>query len=356
MWNVNARNVNGALAHGLRILLNRGIEQPSRNGSVISMPAPITTIYQRPTERVLMSPVRDANPFFHFMESMWMLNGDNDLAFPKMFNSRFGEYSDDGETLHGAYGYRWRKWFGYDQLNQIIADLLADRSSRRAVLAMWDGHHDPAKAASGGSDVPCNTTIYFRVLNEALHMTVCNRSNDVIWGAYGANVVHMSYLQEYVAACLGLNVGIYYQISNNYHVYTDIYNRDKLLEMVLDVERDKPYEARASGRAIVRPYPLFSGLKDFDLDVAKREFDGDLAEFISWARGGETYVDMKYSSEIFGMVAEPMFRAWAAHKQKDYPAAVRYAGGIAAMDWREACVDWLQRREAKYVEKQNATA
>ena len=32
-----------------------------------------------------------------------------------------------------------------------------------------------------------------------LCMTVCNRSNDMLWGAYGANVVHMSMLQEFVA-------------------------------------------------------------------------------------------------------------------------------------------------------------
>ena len=48
-------------------------------------------------------------------------------------------------------------------------------------------------------EIPCNTAIYFKVREGKLNMTVSNRSNDVIWGTFGANVVHMSILQEYVA-------------------------------------------------------------------------------------------------------------------------------------------------------------
>ena len=50
-------------------------------------------------------------------------------------------------------------------------------------------------------------------------MSIVNRSNDMIWGAYGANAVHMSMLLEYMAAMTGFQVGIYYQISNNLHAY-----------------------------------------------------------------------------------------------------------------------------------------
>ena len=41
----------------------------------------------------------------------------------------------------------------------------------------------------------------------------------MLWGAYGANAVHMSVLQEYIAASLELEMGPYYQVSDSFHVY-----------------------------------------------------------------------------------------------------------------------------------------
>jgi thymidylate synthase len=54
-----------------------------------------------------------------------------------------------------------------------------------------------------------------------LDLTVLCRSNDVVWGAYGANAVHFSVLQEYLAGRIGVDVGVMYQFSNNYHGYVD---------------------------------------------------------------------------------------------------------------------------------------
>ena len=48
------------------------------------------------------------------------------------------EYSDDGITLQGAYGFRWREHFGGDQLSVIIERLRNDNTDRRCVLQMWD--------------------------------------------------------------------------------------------------------------------------------------------------------------------------------------------------------------------------
>ena len=103
----------------------------SRNGAVIRYKRPVTIIYTRPTERVLFSPARDANPFFHLYEAVWMLAGRNDLKSMTNYVARFKDFSDDGETLHGAYGYRWRKYFGYDQLDWIVDELKANPESRR---------------------------------------------------------------------------------------------------------------------------------------------------------------------------------------------------------------------------------
>jgi hypothetical protein len=74
---INARNVNEAYVVGLGYLRAYGKEQNSRMGKVLVVDHPVCTTYERPYERVLFNSERDANPFFHFMESLWMLAGRN---------------------------------------------------------------------------------------------------------------------------------------------------------------------------------------------------------------------------------------------------------------------------------------
>src|SRR5678816_542793 len=135
---INANNVNDAYYQGLRLLKDAPIES-SRAGEVRVWPCPVTTVYERPTERVLFDPKRDANPFFHLFEALWMLSGRQDATwldrFVKDFSSRFTE--EDG-TQHGAYGHRWRNAFGFDQLHHVVNTLRSDPTSRQCVIQMWD--------------------------------------------------------------------------------------------------------------------------------------------------------------------------------------------------------------------------
>ena len=191
MQYINVRNVSEALYRTVHALQAIGEEVETRNGKALEFPYPVVTCYTHSRERVLFYPDRDANPFFHLMESFWMLAGKNDVDWISKYNGRINNYSDDGVTFHGAYGYRWKHWFGFDQLEVAIQRLLSYENDRRTVVGMWD----PAKdfsTGNDGKDYPCNTQIMFWVRDDTLNMTVCNRSNDMIWGAYGANAVHMS--------------------------------------------------------------------------------------------------------------------------------------------------------------------
>lgn len=137
---------------------------PSRNGEVLVIQEPVTITYTHPMERVLFNQARDANPFALLYESLWMLAGRNDVAPLAYYTKQFREYSDDGVTLNGAYGYRWRSAlchramhrpysapYEVDQLKVIIDHLKADPNSRRAVLSMWNVEDDLLKI---GKD-PC---------------------------------------------------------------------------------------------------------------------------------------------------------------------------------------------------------
>lgn len=354
MWVNNSESVSQALSQGLHALRVRGIKQSSRVGDVLVSPHPVLTVYKNPLNRVLFSPQRDANPFFHVMESLWMLAGRNDLPWLAQFNKRMVSYSDDGGvTQPGAYGYRWRQHFGYDQLETVIVELKNNPQTRRCVLAMWDGGMreegdrsypgDLADAISGSADVPCNTHVYFDTIDGKLNMTVCNRSNDIWWGAHGANAVHFSFLLEYVASMTGIPMGVYRQFSNNYHVYTNVIAEESLMPMARDIEATDKYfkvegPLRKSLDVPLRTVPLIDPVLwgSCSLEPVK-----DIA---SWLEDPSV---TSSNVPFLSAVARPMYHAWKKHKEKDYSEAIHIAEGIRSEDWRIAAIEWLRRRQIK---------
>ena len=328
---IRERNINGVFniaVMNLRVTHSL-IEMDSRNGKVYMFPEPVTSVYKRPNERVLFSPERNCNPFFHFIEGLWMLAGRNDLETLTEFVPRMAEFSDDNVLVNGAYGYRWRTWFGRDQLKEVIQMLLANPLDRRVVLQMWDATKD---FTSNSKDVPCNTQVFFKCRpithqdDYVLDMTVTNRSNDMIWGAYGANVVHFSMLHEYVAAFTGYRIGHYYQVSNNAHVYDNVWSK-------LEPKLPQGYP--------VDPYEAFH-LKTYRLVDDAHFFNDELAEFFNWFHNGSDYKN--YRNPLFTEVAMPLVEAWWLHKGGLNVEAISVAKRIQAEDWRKACVEWIERK------------
>jgi hypothetical protein len=290
--------------------------EPTRNGKALVWPEPVIVTHTNPERRVLFDPVRDANPFFHYMEAIWMLSGENNVGFPAQFAKNILNYSDDGMTIHGAYGHRWRNHFELDQIEHVIYLLQKDPSSRRAVIAMWSPEAD---LCADSKDLPCNTHIYFRVVNYTLEMTVCNRSNDMVWGMLGANFVHFTILQEYIAGALFLEAGKFHQITNNLHVYEQ--HVDKFVR-----NSDTWY---GSG------------------ECTNRKFSPDTLNWQEARRWVHEGLDSNesYYSRILLDNATPMMASWEAYKDGEFDLAKARAKEIWDDDWAEACLQWLKRRE-----------
>lgn len=224
MITIHARNVSEAWAIFHRqIDLDTAVRPVAPRGvRTLEFREPVATVYRCPAECVLLDPVRDANPFFHLYEALWILAGFNDVSRVAYYSKQIAEYSDDATVFHGAYGHRMRFAYGVDQIEAVVDTLSRDPLSRRAVIGLWSPTLDIAQEQSGtAKDIPCNTTIYCKLRDGALHITVCNRSNDAVWGCYGANAVQFSFLQQYIAARLGVAIGTYTQISDSLHVYLD---------------------------------------------------------------------------------------------------------------------------------------
>lgn len=336
MYVINVRNVCEALPTTMELLMSEGRYEESRAGYVLALPAPLMTVTSQPRERVLRSAVRNANPFFHIVEAIWMLAGRNDATtlnhYVKDFGERFAERQhgeplpeDDGR-IHDAYGRRWRITFDFDQLDAVVKRLIDNPNDRQCVIAMWDPR------VGGQNDLlgpwrtrPCNTHLYLRVQEHSLDMTVCCRSNDMIWGGHGANAVHFSVLQEYLAARIDVGVGTMYQLSNNAHAYTTEFERLNSVSSGLIA-----HDHYASGEVI--PEPMFTEPAAIDEDVIAA---------LQWHDGGSI---PDFSNDWFGTTFASVITAHRVYRSGNIATAIKIAGTIRSSDWRVACVEWLQRK------------
>jgi thymidylate synthase len=367
---------------------------------------PVTITYTHPRERVLFNKERDCNVFFHLFESLWMLAGRNDVAPLAYYNSQIADIaSDDGKTFNGAYGYRWRRhghqghcrtdagvWV--DQLAIIIDQLRRKPESRRCVLQMWNVEDDLLKIDET-KDCCCNLSVMFSIRTnhdsqdsggvtpwgasidvpadyKFLDMTVCNRSNDLIWGTLGTNVVTFSVLQEYVANCLGVEVGFYNQFSNNLHCYTERWEPEKWLAeyrpLMLCSNCHPDYKKHDLVLLLKRPC-YRCGKNSVDLQVLssshgehpgadpyetqdllfnnsiplvqdQARFDKECAAFIDC-------IDGDFQEPFLRDVAQPMMAAFRRHKRRSYrdnEGALNLIERVRADDWKIAGRNWLLKR------------
>lgn len=337
---IHATNINEAYFLGLDLLNAHGVKQESRAGNVLVTPFPVTTVYQYPMQRVLFDAQRDANPFFHLFEALWMLAGRDDATwldqFVKDYSARFAE---EGGIQHGAYGFRWRKHFGVygrdgirDQLTVAVNLLKENPNDRRVVIQMWDPEVDLAMDVK---DCPCNLCILPRIVNGRLDITVFCRSNDLIWGVYGANAVHFSVLQEYLAARIGVQMGKYCQISNNFHAYEDIFNKKTSGNFFTNSWNGDPYDSLD-----MTPIRLVTEPEEFDTEL---EFFFEDANYRNYGAIPERH----YHNHFFPDVALPMFYSFKAWREGEIGLAGQTLSEIVNKngDWYQASLQWFQRRQ-----------
>lgn len=340
---LKVHNVHTGLPQALHMLYTEGVRRESRNGPVLQMPESVSIVYLKPTERVLFHADRDANPFLHAYEPVWMLAGRADVKPLTRYVGRMREFSDDGVSMNAAYGHRWRHArdsdgeMYRDQLPIICDALRQNKDDRQQVLQIWDHIYD---LGTPTKDHACNLIVTFQVgVGGELNMVVFNRSNDLVWGAMGANAVHFSVLHEYVALRSGYPVGTYTQISSNLHFYLDRADSDRVMAIKTPYDESSYYETEP-----LYPHPIANIQVGYE-DAWKR-WDEDCREFVTSDGRAPNY---KPRDPFFGDVMLPIVRAHDAWK--DYPSKERHERAIheikhcQASDWRMACEEWLDRRQ-----------
>ena len=186
----------------------------SRNGIVYDF-GPAYFEFDQPYNQLLLLRNRKFNPYFAVVESAWVLSGKKELKCLQSIIDSYGQFSDDGASLNGAYGYRMRSFFEIDQLEALINLLVDDSETRRAVITLYS----PSDLLNNQSlDIPCNTTLFFKKRNSRLDITVINRSNDLYLGI-PYNIFTFNVILKFVAYKTGLEIGVQRHFTDSLHVY-----------------------------------------------------------------------------------------------------------------------------------------
>lgn len=218
-----------------------GRKRTIRGNVCFELPEPVIFKITNPLAREITIPERRWLKVLAYAESLWIASGRNDIAYIAHYLPKMKDFSDDGNTMRGGYGPRYRDYNGnvedyskealnvrqkgsVDQLRYVIECFRQDVETRRAVISFGDPMKDNFNGdgqLKESKDIPCTRELHFikQADSNKLDLIVRMRSNDLIWGASAVNIFNYTFMQEYVSSILGLDIGNYYHIADNLHYY-----------------------------------------------------------------------------------------------------------------------------------------
>jgi thymidylate synthase len=159
-------------------------------------------------------------------EQIWFLTGSRKPEdFLRDYTKIWDMFTNPGDVVTVAYGYRWRKHFGRDQIELLIDLLKKEPSSRHGVVVTWDPAQD-GLSLTKKKNVPCPYTFTVNLIGGKLHLHNIVRSNDMILG-FPHDVAGFCLLQYILAQKLEVQVGTYSHSISNAHIYENHYEGAK---------------------------------------------------------------------------------------------------------------------------------
>ncbi len=156
-----------------------------------------------------------------FIELLWFLRGDTNIAFLKQNNvTIWDEWADDNGDLGPVYGSQWRSWPGagtrkIDQIAIVIDQLKKNPDSRRHIVSAWN----PAEIDQMALP-PCHALFQFYVSRGRLSCQLYQRSADYFLGV-PFNIASYALLTHLVADQCGLLPGEFVWTGGDVHLYTN---------------------------------------------------------------------------------------------------------------------------------------
>ncbi len=151
-------------------------------------------------------------------EQVWFLMGKRNLDWLQDFTKIWDDFAEENNCVEAAYGYRWRKHFGRDQLLGLIELLQQDASSRHGVILMWDPADDGLSSGTQKKNVPCPYTFTVQIIGGKLCLHLVVRSNDMMLGN-PHDTAGFALLAHIMAEKLKVPMGFLTVSISNAHIY-----------------------------------------------------------------------------------------------------------------------------------------
>jgi thymidylate synthase len=150
------------------------------------------------------------NYAFTAIEKLEYLYGDLSPERLAFYNKNFTSCQNSYGFYDGSYAERIHYWKRY-----IYNLLKTDPDTRQAIITIY-GPQD----RHSSKDIPCTIMQHFMIREGKLNLTVYMRSNDLLWG-FPYDVNAFCFLQEALAAMLGIEMGTYTHIAGSLHSYDE---------------------------------------------------------------------------------------------------------------------------------------
>lgn len=327
----NFENLNTSSIGLSKAILENGVARKTRGYDCVEFPEPVLIHIHNPCDRYINIKERKNHKVLPFAESLALATGVNNMELYAGYVPSMMGYSDDGEYQRAGYGPRMRAFTGFgggykvdnpftrhiysgeakvvDQLKFVIDTLNKDINSRQAIITI----HDPAKDCFNKNgqlletkDQPCSRSLQFMMVNGKLDATLYIRSNDMIFGYMAVNMFNFTFVQEYVANILGVEIGVYHHFANNLHYYDD---KTELVKTMAGLNPDD-YKSEFG----IWQYPnQFNSLSMFDDNV------NDVFSFERGLRLKKGAVDLYNPNDFpdfFGDWLRVFKQYWAKEKQE----------------------------------------
>lgn len=345
-------------------------ELVSPRGKDIKELRPVIFEFKNPLKRVTFLRGRLINPFFQLSETLWILAGRSDVKWLTRYNASIAQFSDDGVNFNAPYGERLRKWGtntsegvilknSLDQLLDVYKKIKEDPDTRQAVAVIYNGAFDHADKKT--LDRPCNLLLTFKLRDGYLDMTVMNRSNDLHWGTFGANLCQFSTIIEVMASWLGVKVGTYYHITDSLHIYLNdygyketenIYNAYGIQanDNVLPHVEEFYFEDEPRVSFNYKDFQNFLDSYFYVLDPHLND-DGTFDKYHRWNRVYSS-IEKYISDEYFKMTLLAMC-AYRAHKSGNVQPMIHFLGKMKDCSWKVSCLRFLYNKYSEVKEFTN---
>ncbi len=221
----------------LKEILDSGIEEKNERTGHVCKSLPGMTMKFDLSEGFPLLTLRKIPLKVFIAEQVWFLMGGKDLEWLQQFTKIWDDFAEEDNCVESAYGFRWRKHFGRDQIDGLVKLLDEDPTSRHGVILMWDPSDDGLACGTKKKNVPCPYTFTVQVIGGKLCLHLVIRSNDMMLGN-PHDVAGFAFLAHLLAEKLRVAPGFLTVSISNAHIY-DIHF-DQAKEIVARTISHKP--------------------------------------------------------------------------------------------------------------------